>query len=242
MRRIVTAGTPRRIAMLTVHMSPLDPPGAGDAGGLNVYVVATASRLADRGVQVEIFTRATSSAQPRTFLPRPGVQVTHIVAGPYEGLAKQGLAGQLCAFTGGLMRAEARHDPGRYDLVHSHYRLSGQLGWPARGRWGVPLVHCAHTLARVKNMLLADGDAPEPLTRVVGEERVVAEADRLIASTADEAEQLIRLYRGEPGQVSIVAPASTCVPSPPARSAERGAGWACARTRSYLCSSGASSR
>jgi D-inositol-3-phosphate glycosyltransferase len=192
--------------MLSVHTSPLDAPGAGDAGGLNVYVVETARRLADRGIDVEIFTRATASDRSGVVRLHQGVQVNHIAAGPYEGLAKADLPGQLCAFTAGVLRAEARHDPGWYDVIHSHYWLSGQVGWLARERWGVPLVHSAHTLAKVKNATLAEGDDPEPLARVVGEEQVVAEADRLIASTHDEAEQLVRLYGALPDQVSTVAP------------------------------------
>ena len=104
------------------------------------------------------------------------------------------------------MRAEVQRGPGWYDLIHSHYWLSGQVGWLARERWGAPLVHSAHTLARVKNALLAEGDEPEPLARVIGEEQVVAEADRLIASTTDEAADLIRLYGADPATVRTVAP------------------------------------
>ncbi|MDT4917037.1 MAG: D-inositol-3-phosphate glycosyltransferase [Pseudonocardiales bacterium] len=196
----------RRVAMLSVHTSPLDAPGGGDAGGMNVYVVETAKRLAARGVEVEIFTRATSSEQAPVVELAPGVQVRHVTAGPFEGLAKGDLPAQLCAFTAGVMRAELRQEPGWYDVIHSHYWLSGQVGWLARERWGVPLVHSAHTLARVKNALLADGDDPEPLARVIGEEQVVAEADRLIASTADEARDLVRLYSADPAVVRTVAP------------------------------------
>ena len=83
----------------------------------------------------------------------PGVTVRHVTAGPFEGLAKQDLPGQLCAFTAGVMRAEARHEPGWYDVIHSHYWLSGQVGWLARERWGVPLVHSAHTLAQGEERL-----------------------------------------------------------------------------------------
>jgi D-inositol-3-phosphate glycosyltransferase len=200
------ADTPRRVAMLSVHTSPLDPPGGGDAGGLNVYVVETAKRLADRGTSVEIFTRATASGQPHAVHMYPGVVVRHVTAGPFEGLAKNDLPAQLCAFTAGVMRTEAYHDPGWYDVIHSHYWLSGQVGWLARERWGVPLVHSAHTLAKVKNSLLAEGDAPEPLSRVIGEEQVVAEADRLIASTSEEGRELVELYEAEPERVRVVAP------------------------------------
>src|SRR5215467_6944221 len=131
----------QRVAMLSVHTSPLDPPGGGDAGGMNVYIVETAKRMADAGVAVEIFTRATCSAQPRRVEMHPGVVVRHVTAGPFEGLAKAELPGQLCAFTAAVLRAEARHEAGWYDLIHSHYWLSGQVGWLARDRWGVPLVH-----------------------------------------------------------------------------------------------------
>jgi D-inositol-3-phosphate glycosyltransferase len=196
----------RRVAMLSVHTSPLDAPGGGDAGGMNVYIVETAKRLAERGVEVEIFTRATSSEQPPLVALFDGVHVRHVTAGPFEGLAKGDLPAQLCAFTAGVMRAEVHHEPGWYDVIHSHYWLSGQVGWLARERWGVPLVHSAHTLARVKNASLAEGDDPEPLARMIGEEQVVAEADRLIASTADEANDLVRLYGAEPAKVRTVAP------------------------------------
>jgi D-inositol-3-phosphate glycosyltransferase len=196
----------RRVAMLSVHTSPLDAPGGGDAGGMNVYVVETAKRLAERGVEVEIFTRATSSDQPPIVTLSPGVHVRHVTAGPFEGLGKGDLPAQLCAFTAGVMRAEVRQEPGWYDVIHSHYWLSGQVGWLARERWGVPLVHSAHTLARVKNASLADGDDPEPLARVIGEEQVVAEADRLIASTADEAADLVNLYGADRDKVRTVAP------------------------------------
>ncbi len=201
-----TSGVLRRVAMLSVHTSPLDPPGGGDAGGMNVYVVETARRLAERGVEVEIFTRATASDQPPVVTLCPGVHIRHVTAGPLEGLAKEDLPAQLCAFTAGVMRAEVGHEPGWYDLVHSHYWLSGQVGWLARERWGVPLVHSAHTLAKVKNLMLAEGDAPEPVARIIGEEQVVAEADRLIASTADEADELITLYGADPRRVSTIAP------------------------------------
>lgn len=196
----------RRIATISVHTSPLDQPGTGDAGGMNVYIVEVAKRLAAAGVEVEIFTRATSSHTPRTVELASGVWVRHVVAGPFEGLAKEDLPAQLCAFTHGVMRAEAGHPPGRYDLVHSHYWLSGQVGWLAKDRWGVPLVHTAHTLAKVKNAQLADGDRPEPLTRVIGEEQVVAEADRLVASTPAEARDLRDLYRAAPHQLAVVTP------------------------------------
>jgi D-inositol-3-phosphate glycosyltransferase len=196
----------RRVAMLSVHTSPLDHPGGGDAGGMNVYIAETAKRMAAGGTAVEIFTRATSSEQPPRVEMYPGVTVRNVIAGPFEGLCKADLPAQLCMFTAAVLRAEAFHEPGWYDIIHSHYWLSGQVGWLARDRWGVPLVHMAHTLGKVKNASLAEGDAPEPLSRIVGEEQVVAEADRLVASTDDEAHKLIEHYDADPDRIAVVAP------------------------------------
>ncbi|NUT32957.1 MAG: D-inositol-3-phosphate glycosyltransferase [Hamadaea sp.] len=202
----VSSRTPRRIATLSVHTSPLHQPGTGDAGGMNVYIVEVSKRLAQAGVEVEIFTRTTTSDLPNCVELAPGVHVRHVTAGPYEGLAKEELPAQLCAFTQGVLRAEAARPPGFYDLLHSHYWLSGQVGWLAKERWGVPLVHTAHTLAKVKNLQLADGDRAEPKARVIGEEQVVAESDRLVANTPTEARELIDLYEAPLDRVSVVAP------------------------------------
>ncbi len=140
--------TDLRVAMLSVHTSPLDQPGTGDAGGMNVYVTELSRALARHGAQVEIFTRATSSAQEPCVEVADGVSVRHVVAGPFEGLDKYDLPGQLCAFTAGVLRTEAHRHVGWYDVVHTHYWLSGQVGWLAADRWDVPLVHTMHTLAR----------------------------------------------------------------------------------------------
>jgi D-inositol-3-phosphate glycosyltransferase len=195
-----------RVAVVSVHTSPLSQPGTGDAGGLNVYVLQSALHMARRGVEVEIFTRATCSADAPVVRVAPGVLVRNVVAGPFEGLDKYDLPTQLCAFTAGVLRAEANHEPGYYDIVHSHYWLSGQVGWLVRDRWAVPLVHTAHTLAAVKNAALADGDAPEPPLRAVGEQQVVDEADRLIVNTEDEARQLVSLHHADPSRIDVVYP------------------------------------
>ena len=199
-------GVPRRVATLSVHTSPLDQPGAGDAGGMNVYIVEVSRRLAARGIAVDIFTRATSSDLPAVVEMSPGVTVRHVSAGPFEGLGKDELPAQLCAFTAAVLREEAQHEPGHYDVVHSHYWLSGQVGWLASDRWSVPLIHTAHTLAKVKNEALAEGDHPEPRARVIGEQQVVDEADRLIANTAEEARQLVRHYGADPARTLVVPP------------------------------------
>ncbi|GAB3794017.1 D-inositol-3-phosphate glycosyltransferase [Nocardioides ungokensis] len=192
--------------MISLHTSPLDQPGAGDAGGMNVYVIELSRRLAQQGIEVDIFTRATSSALEPIVPAADGVSVRHIHAGPFEGLTKGELPGQLCVFAREVLRAEAAHPVGHYDAVHSHYWLSGQVGALARDRWGVPLVHTMHTMAKVKNDALALGDTPEPAARIIGEEQVVEAADMLIANTDIEAKQLINLYDAEAGRVEVVHP------------------------------------
>ncbi|GAA4813451.1 D-inositol-3-phosphate glycosyltransferase [Nocardioides caeni] len=195
-----------RVAMISLHTSPLDQPGTGDAGGMNVYVVEVARRLAARGIAVDVFTRATRSSLPPVVPVEDGITVHHVHAGPFEGLTKEELPGQLCVFAREVLRAEAAQPLGHFDVVHSHYWLSGQVGALARDRWGVPLVHSMHTMAKVKNEALALGDTPEPAARVIGEEQVVEAADVLIANTDLEAKQLINLYDADPGRVEVVHP------------------------------------
>lgn len=192
--------------MISLHTSPLDQPGTGDAGGMNVYVIELARRLAQQGIEVDIFTRATSSALDPVVEAAAGVSVRHIHAGPFEGLTKGELPGQLCVFAREVLRAEAAQPLGHYDAVHSHYWLSGQVGALARDRWGVPLVHTMHTMAKVKNAALAAGDTPEPAARIIGEEQVVEAADMLIANTDLEAKQLINLYDACASRVEVVHP------------------------------------
>jgi D-inositol-3-phosphate glycosyltransferase len=196
----------QRVAMVSVHTSPLEQPGTGDAGGMNVYVAEVSKQLAARGIQVDIFTRATTGAIPPIVELVPGVSVRHITAGPYEGLSKADLPGQLCAFAAGVMRAAAARPEGWYDVLHSHYWLSGQVGWLAADRWGVPLVHTMHTMARVKNLHLPTDDSPEPPGREIGEAQVVEAADRLVANTEGEAADLVELYDADPAKVCVVTP------------------------------------
>ncbi len=198
-RRNLPRPSPSRIAILSVHTSPLHQPGTGDAGGMNVYIVEVSRRLAEvrrAGRDLHPGHRQRPAAGGRDGARRPG-PARHLR--PVRGAVQGGAAGQLCAFTNGVLRAEAARPPGYYDLIHSHYWLSGQVGWLAKERWGVPLIHTAHTLAKVKNARLADGDRPEPRARVIGEEQVVAEADRLIANTEVEARRPDRPVRRRPG-------------------------------------------
>jgi D-inositol-3-phosphate glycosyltransferase len=198
--------TPRRIATISLHTSPLDQPGTGDAGGLNVYVVEVAKRLADRGIEVEIFTRAVCPDTPPAVELTAGVLVRNVVAGPFEELDKNALPGQICPFTFEVLRTEAAFAPGRYDLLHAHYWLSGQVAAVAKERWGVPLIQSMHTLGKVKNLALAAGDCAEPAARIRGEGEVVAAADRLVANTDEEARQLVELYDADIQRVETVSP------------------------------------
>lgn len=204
----VARGTrvPRRVALLSVHTSPLDQPGTGDAGGLNVYVVELSRRLGAAGVKVEIFTRSTRSGLAPVVELSDNVLVRHLESGPLEDIRKQELPAQLCSLTAGVLRAEAARPAGWYDAIHSHYWLSGQVGSVASDRWDVPLIHSMHTMAKVKNARLALGDAPEPLMRVMGEQQVVSAADELIANTVDERRDLVDLYGADPTRVSVVHP------------------------------------
>lgn len=195
-----------QIALLSVHTSPLDQPGVGDAGGLNVYVVETAKRLAQQNIGVDIFTRRTSSSVKNESVLFDGVKVKQITAGPFEGLTKQSLPSQLCALSAGVLREEALQKEGYYQLIHSHYWLSGQVGWVASERRNVPLVHSMHTMAKVKNSSLAIDDSPEPTEREIGEKQVVDAANQLVANTESEAQDLIHLYGADTNNVSVVNP------------------------------------
>jgi D-inositol-3-phosphate glycosyltransferase len=199
-----------RVALLSVHTCPLDQPGTGDSGGMNVYVRQAARRLADMGVEVDVFTR-WAGASERIREMDPGVRVIHLEAGPAEPIPKEALGEHLCEFMYALLRFEAAESEAlgvtpRYDVVHSHYWLSGRVGRLVAERWSVPLVQSFHTLGRVKNLTLADGDDPEPPARISSEERIVRTADTVLAPTPIEAAELVRLYGAEPDRVRVVPP------------------------------------
>ena len=173
-----------RLAMLSAHTSPLEPLGGGDAGGMNVYVLETARQLARRGVAVDVFT--TAIGEPADTEVEPGVRVRSILPG----------------VIGASMMAAS--EP--YDLVHSHYWLSGQIGLVVRERRGIPLVHSMHTMGRVKNLNLAAGDHAEPRARIVAESEIARLTDRLVANTANEHDELVALYAADPRRIDVVHP------------------------------------
>ena len=194
-----------RIAMISMHTSPLEQPGSGDAGGMNVYVLNTARQLARLGVEVDIFTRATRPSQGEVVDVEERLRVINIVAGPYEGLSKEELSTQLAAFTGGIFNF-ARCFEVEYDVIHSHYWLSGQVGWLLRDLWDVPLVHTAHTLAAVKNVHRTLDDTPETEARRICEQQLVDNADILVVNTAQETRDLIEHYDASPENIVVVSP------------------------------------
>jgi len=200
------SGKKSKIATLMVHTSPLDQAGVGDAGGMNVYVTESAKKMAQAGLSIDIFTRANKPNPPESIQIADGVTVKHLVAGPFEGLSKEELPSQLGALTSAFMQHQKNLPNSYYSLLHSHYWISGQLGWMISERTGIPLIHTMHTTAKVKNLNLATGEKPEPQIRAIGEEQVVAAVTGLIANTDAEAASLVSLYGACPDNVFVVAP------------------------------------
>lgn len=196
------AGAPRRVGLVSVHTSPLEQPGTGDSGGMNVYLSKLAAHLVAAGTAVEVFTRTSAVDLPRTITAPEGYRVHHVDAGPPR-LSKTDLASQLCAFYLGMAAHPAARE---LELLHGHYWMSGWVGRQARRRLGIRLVQSFHTLGRTKNDTLAPGDAPEPPLRLAAEERVVADADAVISPTPFEKAQLVQRYHARPGRVHVVEP------------------------------------
>ncbi len=189
-----------------VHTSPLEQAGMGDAGGMNIYVVENSIKMASAGVEVDIFTRADKTGLADAVEIARGVTVHHLEAGPIGALTKEELPTQIGALTHAFMEHQSGKPNDYYDIIHSHYWISGQLGWMISERTGVPLVHTMHTMAKVKNQALAEGDTPEPLIRALGEEQIVQNAKALIANTDAEAASLVSLYGADSDRVKVVTP------------------------------------
>lgn len=188
-----------------VHTSPLEQAGTGDAGGMNIYVVESAQKIAAHGVQVDIYTRRTLPHQVDTQISE-GVQVKYLDAGPASPLKKEDLPTQISALTHCFMDHYKNLPVGYYKLIHSHYWISGQLAWMVSEQTGIPFIHTMHTMARVKNLALAEGEKAEPEVRAYGEEQIVRNAAALIANTDAECAQLVSLYEACPDKVFTVAP------------------------------------
>ncbi|MFN8027076.1 MAG: glycosyltransferase [Acidimicrobiia bacterium] len=192
----------QRVAMLSVHTSPLAQPGTGDGGGMNVYVRSLASALARAGVAVDVLTRAEHPDHAESIVVEPGFRVLHVEAGPRAPVDKHllpDLVGEFCDAT----RAYIERTGTEYGLLHANYWVSGAVGHRLKHELGLPLVTTFHTLDRVKAEVgLADGVALRP--RVEAE--VVRCADLVVASTNEEHDQLVRYYGADPERVEIIAP------------------------------------
>jgi D-inositol-3-phosphate glycosyltransferase len=187
----------RRLAVISLHTSPLVQPGAGDSGGMNVYVRELVAALAQAGVPSDVYTRRWEHDLPDEVEVEPGFRVIHVPAGPPE-LPKQALPSVVDDFADGV----AAHLEPDVDALHANYWLSGVAGHRLKHELGLPLVSTFHTLARVK----AETGDPEPLRRVRAEADVIGCSDVILASNTAEARQLEGLYGADPNRIEIVPP------------------------------------
>ena len=189
----------RRLAVLSLHTSPLAQPGQGDSGGMNVYVRELVSALAQAGVGADVFTRRWDDASPAVVDVEPGFRVIHVEAGPPD-LAKDQLPEIVDVFADGVRDHLRRL--GDVDALHANYWLSGVAGHRLKHELDLPLVSTFHTLARAK----AETGDPEPERRVHAEAEVIGCSDAILASCVAEADQLERLYGADPSRIELVAP------------------------------------
>ncbi len=184
-----------------VHTSPLEQAGTGDAGGMNIYVIETAKRMAAVGVHVDIFTRKIDATQPDIVEYEKGIRIIHLDLP--VGIKKEDIPSLIPAMAEDFKNKIKGQG---YQVIHSHYWISGKVAMPAAKEFGIPLVHTMHTMARVKNAALAEGENAEPMIRVQGETQIVEAAQALIANTDAEAASLVGLYDACPDNVAVVMP------------------------------------
>ena len=197
----------RRIAMLSVHTCPLALMGGKKTGGMNVYVRDFSRALGCFGIQVDVFTRSQDDCQPmvKHDLGRGG-RVIHIPAGPEKPIPVAEIGNHLDEFVEGVA-SFAEAEDAQYDLIHSHYWLSGLVAEQLRKEWGpIPFVHMFHTLGHMKNQIAQDESERAPQARLDGEAHVVQVADRIIAATPAEEAQLVDLYGADPSRIAIIPP------------------------------------
>lgn len=182
-----------RVAVLSTHTCPLAPLGGWETGGMNVYVRELGRALAARGVGVDIFTRRQTADVADIVEYAPGVRVVHIDAGPHRHVDKYDVLDYLPDFACGVQRFRALTGAS-YDVIHSHYWLSGRLGLLFAEHWGVPLVSMFHTLAQLKNRVAESSAEREQAVRLEIERRTMAGSDRIVALTSVDRQQMIRHY------------------------------------------------
>jgi D-inositol-3-phosphate glycosyltransferase len=200
----------RRLAVLSLHTSPLAQPGTGDGGGMNVYVRELTSALARSDVACDVFTRALSPDLPPVVEVEPGLRVHHVPAGPLEVLPKESLPAVVDEFTAGVLeRMAAAPGAGElpYTSVHANYWLSGLSGHVIKHELNLPLVCTFHTLDRVKaDTMPEEVEADMPHRRAEAEASIIDCSDAVLASCTVEADQIASLYGGDPGRIRIVPP------------------------------------
>jgi D-inositol-3-phosphate glycosyltransferase len=191
------------VAMLSVHTCPLAALGGKETGGMNVYVRQVARELGRMGLQVDVFTRSQNPTIPRVVELGPGARVVHLPAGPEAPMPREAVHAHLDQFAAGV-EDFARESGIAYDLIHSHYWLSGVAGLQLREKWGVPLVHMFHTLGRLKNTVAQSPAELEPALRLDEETRIVAEADRVVAANVVERAHLVWHYRARADRIAVI--------------------------------------
>lgn len=192
-----------RVAYLALHTSPLLQPGVGDAGGMNVYVNELACTMAGRGIEAVVFTRRTDPDQPAVIEVRDGYRVVHVDAGPPGPLPISDLMTHVAEFGEGVVAATRNAG---FDLVHSHYWLSGWAGVLVKEAHGLPLANSFHTLGRVKDVARRRDEAPSSVARLRAEDGVIAGSDCVIASTPYEFDDLIEHYAASPERLCVSQP------------------------------------
>jgi D-inositol-3-phosphate glycosyltransferase len=196
----------RRLAVLSLHTSPLAQPGTGDGGGMNVYVRELTAALARSGVACDVFTRAWSPDLPAVVEMEPGLRVHHVPAGPLSALPKEVLPGVVDEFTQNVLdRMTDEHPDGPFTSVHANYWLSGLSGHVIKHELDLPLVCTFHTLDRVKaESMPEEVEADMPHRRAEAEASIIDCSDAVLASCTVEAEQIASLYGADPERIRIV--------------------------------------
>jgi D-inositol-3-phosphate glycosyltransferase len=195
------------IAMLSVHTCPLAMLGGKETGGMNVYVRELSHELARRGHRVDVYTRSQNPDLPRiSHGLGPGARVIHLPAGPEEPYDKHRVYDHLPQFVEGAL-AQAAADDAAYQVLHSHYWLSGAAARELRGHWGTPIVHMFHTLGRMKNLVAQTRPGEQETSRRVAVETdIVLFADGLVAATPAEEKQLKQLYDADGDKIHVISP------------------------------------
>ena len=190
-----------RIAVITAHTSPLAQPGGSKAGGLNVYVLELAKQLVGQGATVDIFSRSTAAATPVVQELASGLRAIHLHAGPARNLGPASVFKHLDSFEAALLRFNEGEGV-KYDLIHSHYWLSGVVGERLKARWQVPHVTMFHTLGEIKNR--ASFSENEPALRIESEGRLIAAVDRVICATEKEKALICQLYAADAAKIRVI--------------------------------------